>query len=113
MSCIGNVKKFNLYHTNLCACGEVGDALHFATSCLLTISFHMKKPSDHLTKHWWKNCLSNKNSRSKIVQLVNFLTDKEVLFKMDAGIDSNFSGSDSDVEVAIPLATRHSQRVCL
>ncbi|GBO30192.1 hypothetical protein AVEN_97304-1 [Araneus ventricosus] len=30
--------------------------LHFATSCPLTVSvsFHMKKPSDHLTEHWWK-----------------------------------------------------------
>ncbi|GBM67205.1 hypothetical protein AVEN_160801-1 [Araneus ventricosus] len=104
---------FNLYHTNCCACGEVGDPLHFATSCLLTVSFHMTKLSDNLTEHWWKGCLSNKNSRSKIVQLVNFLTDKEVLFKLDSGIDSDFSNSDSGIEVAVSPVTRHFQRVCL
>ncbi|GBM10151.1 hypothetical protein AVEN_258754-1 [Araneus ventricosus] len=62
----------------------------------------MTKPSDGLTERWWKSCLSNKYSRSKITQRVNFLTDNEVLYKLDPGIDSNFSDSDSDIEVAIP-----------
>ncbi|GBL97681.1 hypothetical protein AVEN_248635-1 [Araneus ventricosus] len=62
------LKRFNLYRTNR---WELGDPLHFATSCPFNISFHMTKPNDHLTKHWWKNCLSNKYSRSKIIQLVN------------------------------------------
>ncbi|GBM56404.1 hypothetical protein AVEN_4446-1 [Araneus ventricosus] len=103
------LKMFNLYHTNRCACGEVDDPLHFTTSCPLTVSFHMTKPSDHLTKHWGKSRLSNKHSRSKIIQLVNFLTDREVLFKLDPRIDSNFSYSDSDIEVVTPALTRHSQ----
>ncbi|GBN71938.1 hypothetical protein AVEN_207590-1 [Araneus ventricosus] len=89
------LKRFNLYHKNRSACGEVGDSLHFATSCPLTISFHMTKPSDHFTKHWWKSCFSNKHSRSKIIQLVNFPTNKEVLFKLDPGIDSNFDDPKS------------------
>ncbi|GBL74083.1 hypothetical protein AVEN_45393-1 [Araneus ventricosus] len=97
---------------NRFACGEVGESLHFATSCPLTVSSHMTKPSDHLTEHWWKSCLSNKYSRSKIIQLVlpimllivipTTLTDNEGLFKLDRGIESNFSDSDSDIEVAIP-----------
>ncbi|GBM19460.1 hypothetical protein AVEN_259364-1 [Araneus ventricosus] len=45
-----SLKRFNLCHTNLCACGEVGDLLHFATSCPLTVCFHMTKPSYHLTE---------------------------------------------------------------
>ncbi|GBO05900.1 hypothetical protein AVEN_181823-1 [Araneus ventricosus] len=105
--------RSNLYHTNRCACGEVGDPLHFATSCPMTVSFHMTKPCGHLIDHWWKRCPTNKTSRSKIIQLVNFLTDKEVFFKLDPGIDSNFSDSDSDLEVATSPVTRHTQRICL
>ncbi|GBN20117.1 hypothetical protein AVEN_269376-1 [Araneus ventricosus] len=107
------LQRLNLYHTNRCACGEVDDPLHFATSCPLTVSSDMTKPSEHLIKHWWKSTLSNRYSKSKIIQVVNFLTDKEVLFKLDPGIDSNFSDSDSDIEVDIPPVTRRSQRVCL
>ncbi|GBN14819.1 hypothetical protein AVEN_161432-1 [Araneus ventricosus] len=72
-------------------------ATHFATSCPLTACLHMTQPSVHLTEHWWASCHSNKYSRSKIIQRVNFLTDNEVFFKLDPGIDSNFSDS-----VAIP-----------
>ncbi|GBO34633.1 hypothetical protein AVEN_186939-1 [Araneus ventricosus] len=70
-------KRFNLYHRNHCDSREVGDPRHFATTCGLTV-FHMLKPSDHLTEQCWKSCLSNKYSRSKIIQLVNFLTNNEV-----------------------------------
>ncbi|GBM74862.1 hypothetical protein AVEN_205002-1 [Araneus ventricosus] len=93
------LKKFYRYHTNRCACGEVGDPRQVFTSCPLTFSFHIR---NNLTGLWWKNCFSNKYSRSKIIQLVSFLSDSEVLFKLDTGIDSNFSDSDSDIEVAIP-----------
>ncbi|GBL94163.1 hypothetical protein AVEN_163493-1 [Araneus ventricosus] len=92
--------------TYRCASIEVGDPLHFATSCPLTVSFHMTKPSDHLTKRWWKSCLSNNYSSTKIIQLVNFLTDKEFLFKLGPGNHSNFSDSDSDIE--FEKVTRHS-----
>ncbi|GBM17286.1 hypothetical protein AVEN_223815-1 [Araneus ventricosus] len=31
--------------------GKWAKPLHFATNCPLTVSFHMTKPSDHLTEH--------------------------------------------------------------
>ncbi|GBN68825.1 hypothetical protein AVEN_162709-1 [Araneus ventricosus] len=101
--------KRSIYITQIIV--RVGKWATLCTSCPLTISFNLTKPSDHLTEHWWKSCLSNKHSRSKIIQIVNFLTDKEILFKFDNGIESNFSDSDSDIEVAIPPVTRHSQQV--
>ncbi|GBM24007.1 hypothetical protein AVEN_274420-1 [Araneus ventricosus] len=102
------LKRFNLYRTNHCACGVVGDPLHFATDCPLIVSFYMTKPSDHLTEHWWKSCLSNKYSRSKIIQLVNFLTDKGVWFKLDTGIHSNFQAVTRTLRSISAPVTRHS-----
>ncbi|GBN40740.1 hypothetical protein AVEN_270294-1 [Araneus ventricosus] len=37
--------RFRLHHSNICACGEKGDPLHYATSCHLTSSFHFTKQS--------------------------------------------------------------------
>ncbi|GBN92997.1 hypothetical protein AVEN_9726-1 [Araneus ventricosus] len=35
-------------HGGSCACGEAGDPIHYATSCPLTLSWHIRKPSTSL-----------------------------------------------------------------
>ncbi|GBO46570.1 hypothetical protein AVEN_231616-1 [Araneus ventricosus] len=67
--------------TDNCACGAVGNPLHYATECPLTESFHMTKPSlEHLTA-WYKSITTNKGSIDKVVKLIRFITDNEPLFK--------------------------------
>ncbi|GBL76522.1 hypothetical protein AVEN_35368-1 [Araneus ventricosus] len=36
--------RFGLTNNNLCSCGEIGSALHYATDCILTSSWHMRTP---------------------------------------------------------------------
>ncbi|GBM16570.1 hypothetical protein AVEN_223502-1 [Araneus ventricosus] len=69
------LRKFNLHHSDLCACGEVGTSFHYATTCYLTTSYYFTKPSKNLTSIWWRNTLNNKLSRFKIINLVSFLTE--------------------------------------
>ncbi|GBL79003.1 hypothetical protein AVEN_48961-1 [Araneus ventricosus] len=37
--------RFRLHHSDICACGEKGDPLHYVTSCHMTLSYHFTKPS--------------------------------------------------------------------
>ncbi|GBL75780.1 hypothetical protein AVEN_155071-1 [Araneus ventricosus] len=68
---------FNFHHSDLCACGEVGTPFHYATTCHLTASYHFTKPNENLTSIWWRNILTNKLSRLKIINLVSFLIENE------------------------------------
>ncbi|GBL96445.1 hypothetical protein AVEN_43754-1 [Araneus ventricosus] len=42
------LNRFHLSDSDSCACGEVGDAIHYATSCPLTLSWHIRKPPTSL-----------------------------------------------------------------
>ncbi|GBM66075.1 hypothetical protein AVEN_181263-1 [Araneus ventricosus] len=52
------LNRFHLSDTDSCACGEVDDPIHYATSCPLTLSWHVRNPSTSLkvcgTKESWK-----------------------------------------------------------
>ncbi|GBL87197.1 hypothetical protein AVEN_270484-1 [Araneus ventricosus] len=65
-----------------CACGELGNPLHYATDCHLTASFHFTKPAEVKRVAWMRAVAGNKLSRNKIVQLVRFLADNEALIKI-------------------------------
>ncbi|GBN16171.1 hypothetical protein AVEN_53762-1 [Araneus ventricosus] len=49
--------RFQLHHSDICACREKGDPLHYATSCHMTLSHHFTKPSAENTQLWWKSLL--------------------------------------------------------
>ncbi|XP_055951422.1 uncharacterized protein LOC129987468 [Argiope bruennichi] len=74
------LKRFNLAADNLCTCGEVGSPLHFATECILTSSFHLRKPSENLIQEWLSRVAGNPLSRLKISKLVRFLHEESALF---------------------------------
>ncbi|GBN03529.1 hypothetical protein AVEN_30829-1 [Araneus ventricosus] len=42
--------RFHLPESDSCACGEVGDPIHYATSCPLTLSWCIRKPSPVVPK---------------------------------------------------------------
>ncbi|GBM32077.1 hypothetical protein AVEN_150066-1 [Araneus ventricosus] len=60
------LKRFGLHSTDYCGCGEIGNPLHYATRCPLTLSYHHKEPSPQFIVHWWKSALSRKLSRRNI-----------------------------------------------
>ncbi|GBM28287.1 hypothetical protein AVEN_233163-1 [Araneus ventricosus] len=86
-------KRSNLYHTNRGPCREVGNPLLFATSCPLTVSFQTNENQVIISPNIGGKAASPTNTQYP----VNFLTDNEAMFKLDPGIDSNFSDSDSDI----------------
>ncbi|GBM42432.1 hypothetical protein AVEN_27785-1 [Araneus ventricosus] len=49
-----------LHHSDIYACGEKRDPLHYATSCHMTLSHHFTKPTAENTQLWWTSLLSNK-----------------------------------------------------
>ncbi|GBL83712.1 hypothetical protein AVEN_132628-1 [Araneus ventricosus] len=92
-----NLYRFRLHHSDICAYGEKGDPLHYATSCHMTLSYHFTKPSAEDTQLWRKSVLSNKLSRINIAKLVSFLTENENLIKQPPDATSS---SDSDPDLS-------------
>ncbi|GBO12496.1 hypothetical protein AVEN_122963-1 [Araneus ventricosus] len=41
------LKRFRLAHNDFCTCGGIGTALHYVTEYILTISWHLRKPSSN------------------------------------------------------------------
>ncbi|GBO44920.1 hypothetical protein AVEN_237212-1 [Araneus ventricosus] len=89
--------KFRLHHSDICACGEKGDPLHYASFCHMMLSHHFTKPSAEITLLWWKNLLLNKLSRINIAKLISSLTENEILIKQPPDATSS---SDSDTDFA-------------
>ncbi|GBM06219.1 hypothetical protein AVEN_269622-1 [Araneus ventricosus] len=42
--------RFRRHHSDICACGEKADSLHYATFCHTTLSYHFIKPSAENTQ---------------------------------------------------------------
>ncbi|GBN81330.1 hypothetical protein AVEN_155503-1 [Araneus ventricosus] len=42
------LQRFNIRSSDSCGCGNLGNPLHYATSCLFTTSYHLTKPSADL-----------------------------------------------------------------
>ncbi|GBL95164.1 hypothetical protein AVEN_253504-1 [Araneus ventricosus] len=83
------LKRFNIRNSDSCDCGNLGNPLYYATSCLFfTTSYHLTKPSAALEPLWWKTAMNNNNSRAKIRKLIHFIAENETLFFPKVG-DSN------------------------
>ncbi|GBM03964.1 hypothetical protein AVEN_99169-1 [Araneus ventricosus] len=83
------LKRFNnIRNSDSCGCGNLGNPLHYATSCLFTTSYHITKPSADLEPLWWKRVMNNNNSRAKIRNLIHFNAENETLFSPKDG-DNN------------------------
>ncbi|GBM39013.1 hypothetical protein AVEN_70193-1 [Araneus ventricosus] len=46
------LKRFHLSDSDYCSCGGIGTALHYATECIYTVSWHMRKPAPNLEQEW-------------------------------------------------------------
>ncbi|GBM99498.1 hypothetical protein AVEN_119777-1 [Araneus ventricosus] len=78
------LKRFNLASTANFPCGNTnGTLLHYATECILTVSFHMTKPAQQQDLIWFRNVASNKGSRLKFQRLFHHLNDFQELFRIN------------------------------
>ncbi|GBN79724.1 hypothetical protein AVEN_23251-1 [Araneus ventricosus] len=64
-----------------CSCGGIGTALHYATECIYTVSWHMRKPAPNLEQERLKRVANNLVSRHKIRGIVKFISENRDLFR--------------------------------
>ncbi|GBM77624.1 hypothetical protein AVEN_34453-1 [Araneus ventricosus] len=75
--------RFKILPSPNCSCGQVGTPLHYATECILTSSWHIKKPAENLQKIWFRRVAANKNSRLLIRKIVQHINNNRALFRPD------------------------------
>ncbi|GBM15887.1 hypothetical protein AVEN_258431-1 [Araneus ventricosus] len=68
------LKRFKIRNSDSCGCGNLGNPLHYATSCLFTSSYHLTKPSADLEPLGWKRVMNNNTYRAKIRKLIHSIT---------------------------------------
>ncbi|GBN76244.1 hypothetical protein AVEN_230316-1 [Araneus ventricosus] len=59
---------------------ELAQALHYATECIYTVSWHMRKPAPNFEQEWLKRVAKNLVSRHKIRGIVKFISENKDLF---------------------------------
>ncbi|GBN96985.1 hypothetical protein AVEN_183235-1 [Araneus ventricosus] len=64
------LNRLHLSDSDSCACGEVGDPIHYVTSCPLNFSWHIRKPSTSLDNLWFQRVLENLNLRKRIINMI-------------------------------------------
>ncbi|GBM71869.1 hypothetical protein AVEN_229364-1 [Araneus ventricosus] len=75
--------RFNLSPTSFYPCGQVGTPLHYATECLLTLSWHMTKPARQHEEQWFRNFTANHQSRTRIRAIIQHIHINQPLFRPD------------------------------
>ncbi|GBN40659.1 hypothetical protein AVEN_73340-1 [Araneus ventricosus] len=75
-----NLKRFHLSDSDQCSYGGSGTALHYATECALTVSWHVRKPAPNF-EQWLKRVASNLVSRHKIRRIVKFISENRDIFR--------------------------------
>ncbi|GBL91245.1 hypothetical protein AVEN_195131-1 [Araneus ventricosus] len=75
--------RFHLSDSDSCACGEVGDPIHYATSCPLTLSWRIRKPSTSMESLWYRRVLENPTSRKRIINLIKFIIDNDNIIRLE------------------------------
>ncbi|GBL94091.1 hypothetical protein AVEN_185049-1 [Araneus ventricosus] len=47
-------QRFHLSDSDQCSCGGTGTALNYSTECVLTVSWHMRRPVPNFEQEWLK-----------------------------------------------------------
>ncbi|GBO41378.1 hypothetical protein AVEN_100937-1 [Araneus ventricosus] len=74
------LKRFHMSDSDFCSCGGIGTALHYATECIYTVSWHMRKPAPNFEQEWLKRVANNLVSRQKIRGIIKFMSENRDLF---------------------------------
>ncbi|GBM63022.1 hypothetical protein AVEN_143452-1 [Araneus ventricosus] len=76
-----HLRRFHLSDSDYCSCGGIGTALHYATECIYTVSWHMRKPAPNFEQEWLKRVANNLVSRQKIRGIIKFISENRDLFR--------------------------------
>ncbi|GBN43257.1 hypothetical protein AVEN_204970-1 [Araneus ventricosus] len=74
------LKRFHLSDSDYCSCGRIGMAINYATECIYTLSWHMRKPVPNFEQEWLKRVANNLVSRQKIRGIIKFMSEKRRSF---------------------------------
>ncbi|GBM42631.1 hypothetical protein AVEN_148957-1 [Araneus ventricosus] len=74
------LKRFHLSDSDYCSCGGIGTALHYATECIYTVSWRIRKPAPNFEQEWPKRFANNLVSRYKIRGIIKFISENRDLF---------------------------------
>ncbi|GBN93341.1 hypothetical protein AVEN_67368-1 [Araneus ventricosus] len=74
------LKSFHLSDSEYCGCGGIGTALHYATECILIVSWHMRKPVSNFEQEWLKSVANNLVIRHKIRRIFKLIRENRDLF---------------------------------
>ncbi|GBN27077.1 hypothetical protein AVEN_158764-1 [Araneus ventricosus] len=75
------LKRFHLSDSDYCSCGGIGTALHYATECIYTVPWDMRKPALNFEQEWLKRVANNLISRQKIRGMIKFISENRDLFR--------------------------------
>ncbi|GBO01951.1 hypothetical protein AVEN_61763-1 [Araneus ventricosus] len=75
------LKRFHLSDSDYYSCGGIGTALHYATECIYTESWHMRKPAPNFEQEWLKRVANNLVSRQEIRGIIKFMSENGDLFR--------------------------------
>ncbi|GBM62907.1 hypothetical protein AVEN_11363-1 [Araneus ventricosus] len=84
------LKRFHLSYSGYCSCGGIGTALHYATECIYTVSWHMRKPAPNFEQEWLKRVANNLVSRQRIRGIMKFMSKNR---SFPASLAFNFPAS--------------------
>ncbi|GBM80825.1 hypothetical protein AVEN_33432-1 [Araneus ventricosus] len=84
------LKRFHLSDSDYCSCGGIGTALHYATECIYTVSWHMRKPAPNFELEWPKRVANNLVYRHKIRGIIKFISENR---SFPASLSFNFPAS--------------------
>ncbi|GBM71725.1 hypothetical protein AVEN_126299-1 [Araneus ventricosus] len=86
-----HLKRFHLSDSDQCNCVGTGTALHYATECICTVSWHMRNPAPNFEQEWLKRVANNLVSRHKSRGIVKFISENR-----DSSLAFNFPASSSN-----------------
>ncbi|GBN52804.1 hypothetical protein AVEN_79849-1 [Araneus ventricosus] len=71
----------HLSSADYCSCGGIGTALHYAPECILTVSWHMRKPVPNFEQECLKRVANILVSRHKLRRIVKFISENRDIFR--------------------------------
>ncbi|GBM24468.1 hypothetical protein AVEN_41112-1 [Araneus ventricosus] len=74
-------KRFHLSDSDYCSFGGIFTALHYGPECILTLSWHMRKPAPNFEQECLKRVANNLVSRHKIRRIVKFISENGDFFR--------------------------------
>ncbi|GBO24064.1 hypothetical protein AVEN_244437-1 [Araneus ventricosus] len=75
------LKRFHLSDSDYCSCGGISTALHCAMECILTVSWHMRKPMPNFEQECLKRVANNLVSRQRIPGIIKLISENRDLLR--------------------------------